>query len=165
MRFKLGSAWRKGTPIVNVGGQWKPIVERWVKVNSLWTRFFTPAPNFNGIVNMEARSNQYWELYYAFSSDHINVGSNVGTTTTKKTVDGINVAAIALTVRLPNGVDQHRTVEIVLDGEHLDKNIPVVYIDGIPAYYTHSTISGGDTVIFYKAEQDILPKPDMEVSF
>ena len=56
MRFKLGSAWRKGTPIVNVGGQWKPIVERWVKVNSLWTRFFTPAPNFNGIVNMEARS-------------------------------------------------------------------------------------------------------------
>lgn len=165
MRFKLGSAWRKGTPIVNVGGQWKPIVERWVKINSLWTRMFTPAPNYNAIVNMEASSNAYWELFYAFTTNHINVGSGLGTSTTQQTIDGIDVTVIALTVRHLNGVDQHRTAEIVLVGDHTSRNIPVVYFDGIPAYYTHSILSGGDTVIFYTAEQDILPKPDMEVSF
>jgi len=165
MRFKLGSAWRKGTPIVNVGGRWKPIIGRWIKVNGLWKRTFTPAPNYNAIVNMEARSNQYWDLFYAFSSDHVTVGNDVGTATARQTVDGINVAAIALTVKQPGGVVQHRTAEVVLDGDHLNKNIPVVYFNGIPAFYTHAILSAGDTVMFYTANEDILPKPDMEVSF
>lgn len=165
MRFKLGSAWRKGTPIVNVGGRWNPIIERWIKVNGLWKRTFTPAPNYNAIINMESASNQWWDLYYAFRSDLVDPTTVMGKATTKHTVDGIKIVIIALTVKQPNLAAQHRTAELVLQGDHLSKDIPVIYFDGIPAYHSQTVLSNGDTLKFYISEQDIIPKPDMEVSF
>lgn len=166
MRFKLGSTWRKGTPIVNVSGRWKPVIGRWIKVNGLWKRTFTPAPNYNAIVNMDAESNQWWDLFYAFRSDLVDPATAMGNATTKQTVEDLKIVTIALTVKMAGqSVSSHRRAELLLQGDHLSKNIPVIYFDGIPAFHDRTALSDGNTLKFYVSEQDIIPKPDMEVSF
>lgn len=109
-------------------------------------------------------SNSYWDLFYAYLNGQ-GVG-DYGSSTTSKTNDGVVVSSIALTVRLAGGTtSQHRTIEVALVGDHTARHFPVVYLDGIPAFKTHSFISGSVTVFFFTSNQDMLPKVDMELTF